>query len=149
MSIIREAIVLRMRRSHITQREISKALGIDYSTLNTFLSGKKSMWFWRVQSIFDYLGLSAEGDFSGNVQSLREAIWLEMRYKKLHITDLATALGISYGALNTFLNGNGGISTKRVERIIEYLGLRIIPNGDDRHRENRTDRKYLQGRAEA
>ena len=137
-----------MRHGHVTQRELSSALGIDYSTLNSFLRGKKSMWFWRIQCIMDYLGLHTEGEFAGGEQSISQAAWLEMRHRKIKPADLAAEVGMSYGALTTFLNGNGGISLDRAERIIEYLGLRIKPN-DDRHRKDRTNRAHLQGRAEA
>ena len=127
--MIRESIIRRMRETRKSQRKVSDETGIEYTAVNTFLNNRKGMWFYRVQKILDYVGLSAEGTIpSASSQTIQTAAWMEMRVRKISVQDMATELGVSYNTLNGFTCGKSGMSIDKVEELMERLDIRLLPN---------------------
>lgn len=125
--MIRERIKEHIKESGLTQIEICEKLGVGYSTLNTFLNGKKGMWINHVQQLLDIVGLSAEGEcHPSKSQSMRKAIWVEMHYKQYPMQIVAKDLDISYSSLSGFVNGTGCMSVERVENVMKYLGIGLV-----------------------
>lgn len=138
--MIREQIISRMHDSKLTQVSLSKATGIEYTAINTFLNNRKGMWFGRVQMMLDHVGLSAEGSVpSKEIQGIQKAIWLEMRCRNLNAASIAKDAGMSYGTLNGFINNKVGMSIGKVERLMDLLGISLVPH--DRHKTNRPVRR--------
>lgn len=125
--MIQEIIISRAHDIRKSQRAICEETGIEYTALNTYLNKKKGMWFVRVQKVLDNLGLSAVGSVeSSTPMTIQKAAWLEIRCRKLGIRQIADDIGVSYGMLNNFVNGNGGMHLDKVERLIDRLDIKIV-----------------------
>lgn len=134
--MISEKIRLRMLELHISQRELSRELGIEYTALNTFLNGRKGMWYERIQKILLYVGLTAEGSVtSGRMQPIRDAVWLESRIQRKTLRALSRDTGIAYGNLVGFVHGRCGMSHRNVEMLMEKLDIKLVRY--DRYGEDR------------
>lgn len=127
-SMIRENISLRMYDLNMTQRTLSKTTGIEYTAINTYLNGHKGMWFERVQSILDEVGLSAEGTYKSDTPlSIQKSCWMEIKKKNINVRETAKTLNIGYCTLTNFLHGRIGMSIDKVERLMSFLGIKLVP----------------------
>lgn len=126
--MIRENIIGRLYDLKMSQMEISKTTGIEYSALNTFLNGHKGLWFERVQSLLDEVGLSAEGTYKSDTPlSIQKSCWMEIKSKKINVRETAKSLNIGYCTLTNFLHGRIGMSVDKVERLMSFLGIKLVP----------------------
>lgn len=126
--MIREIIKQQIKEQKITQRRICKDTGIEYSALNTFLNGKKGIWYSRMQTLLDYLHIDAVcGCDIGERRTIQKAVWLEMRVNGRRIDPLAKETGHSYSSINEFVNGKSGIDIECAEQIMGILGITLQP----------------------
>lgn len=127
-AMIRENIVGRLYDLNMTQRAVSKTTGIEYSALNLFLNGRKGLWYNRIQSILDVVGLTATGSIKTDTPlSIQKSCWMEIRESKKSVRRIAEDLDIGYCTLSNFLHGRIGMSVEKVERLMEYLNIKLLP----------------------
>lgn len=57
----------------------------------------------------------------------REKIKMAIGQKNLRVSKVATECGIVSTSLSSYLNGSRGLKYDQIEKLIEYLGLTLIP----------------------
>lgn len=126
--MVRETIKDRMKELGVTQQMLSNMTGIEYTAINQFVNNRKSIWYYRLQDILDYLKLDASCSCDiGERRSIQKAVWLEMKLGNRRIATMAKEMDMSYTVLCDFVNGRGGMSVKRVEQLMDKLDIKLIP----------------------
>lgn len=59
----------------------------------------------------------------------REKIKLAMGQKNLRVKTVAAECGIVSTSLSSYLNGQRGLKYDQIEKLVEYLGLTLVPKG--------------------
>ncbi len=60
----------------------------------------------------------------------REKIKLAIGQKNLRVKTVSTECGIIPTSLSSFLNGQRGLKYDQIEKLVEYLGLTLVPKKD-------------------
>lgn len=60
----------------------------------------------------------------------REKIKLAIGQKNLRVKAVSTECGIIPTSLSSFLNGQRGLKYDQIEKLVEYLGLTLVPKKD-------------------
>lgn len=113
-----------MKELGVSSRALCKDIGINEPNFSAYLNGRRRLPYKDLEIILGYLGLVLSG---GRIRdSIRFAMW----EKGIGTNQLAEKCGLVTTSLSSFLTGQRGMGYEKIEKIADFLGLRLEPKKD-------------------
>lgn len=132
--MIREAIKERILALGLTQKQVSKAMGVYEQNLSSFMTGLRSYPYDKFIDLITLLGLSV-GLKCGYVgvyppDEIRVAVRDAIESSGLMRRKVAEKSGINESTLSSYLTGKRPISVSILEKLMSALDLGFVCYGE-------------------
>lgn len=132
--MIREAIKERIKNLDLTQKQVSKAMGVYEQNLSSFITGLRSYPYGKFIDLITTLGLSV-GLKRGYVgvyppEEIKEAVRDAIESSGLMRRKVADKSGINESTLSSYLTGKRQISVATLEKLMSALDLGLVCYGE-------------------
>lgn len=129
--MIREKIFQQMMKRGVNQTTVCNDLCLQMSNFNAFLRGKRAMPFKDLVAVMKYLRVSVAPRGTESTatppESMNEICSNRIKQGGLKLVEVEAASGINRTSISSFLTGKQVMSSKNLARLLQALGLDIVP----------------------
>lgn len=131
VEMIRERIYQQMLKRGVNQVTLCNDLCLTLPNFNAFIRGKRTMPYKDLVTVMKYLRLSVapQGTESTSVQveNMSEVFRERVKQGGLKLVEVEAAAGINRSTISSIITGKSVTSTKNLGKLMEALGLDIVP----------------------
>ncbi len=129
--MIREKIFQQMMKRGVNQTTVCNDLCLQMSNFNAFLRGKRAMPFKDLVAVMKYLRVSVAPRGTESTatppENMNEICSNRIKQGGLKLVEVEAASGINRTSISSFLTGKQVMSSKNLARLLQALGLDIVP----------------------
>ncbi len=130
----REPLKQRIHDLGLTQKAVSRAMGVTDQSLSNFLNGSRTYSYLVYVKLLKVLGLTLgheeDNVGSGPALSVRRIIKAEIEKRGQPLSEIAKRCDVRGSTLSSFLTGRRGIRVASLERVITELRLTYVSFGE-------------------
>ena len=131
VEMIRERIYQQMLKRGVNQVMLCNDLSLTLPNFNAFIRGKRTMPYKDLVAVMKYLRLSVAPQgmesTSSPVESMSEIFRERVKQGGLKLVEVEAAAGVNRSTISSFITGRSVTSSKNLGKMMQALGLDIVP----------------------